>query len=115
LTSYERSLGVRTSRTGGVIFAGRDYTSPEIELYFALNSLASSLQLYSSVAPALGGGSSLQGASQVVVRAARQADRAVGRAGTARTTGVERDWAAVREVLAQFAQSNGQSIDREER
>ncbi len=115
LTGYERSLGVRSSRNGGTVFSGRGYTEPEVELYFALNSLASSMQLYNVVAPGLRDRDALHGAAQVIVRAARQVDRAVGRAGTNRTTGVERDWSGIRADFASLAESIGVTLDRDER
>jgi peptidoglycan hydrolase-like protein with peptidoglycan-binding domain len=115
LANYERALGVRTLRTGAVAVSGRDYTEPEMELYFAVNSLAGSLQLYASIAESLRDPSSLHGADQVIVRAARQVDRAIGRAGTARTTSVERDWTGMRQEFADLAQAIGASLDRDER
>ena len=51
----------------------------------------------------------------MIVRTARQVDRAIGRAATERTTGVERDWSGVRQDFADLAQSIGASLDREER
>jgi hypothetical protein len=115
LRGYERALGVRTLRSGAVTLTGRGYTEPEMELYFAINSLASSLALHTSVAPSVSDPASLHGAVQVIVRAARQVDRAVGRAGTNRTTGVERDWSAMRSDFADLAASINASLDRDER
>jgi hypothetical protein len=113
--AYERALGVRTLRDGSVALSGRGYSEGELELYFALNSLESSLRLYAAVAPAAASDPALRGGLQVVVRAARQVDRAIGRAGTQRTTDVERDWSGMRQEFADLAESVGASLDRDER
>lgn len=115
LTDYERALGIRTLRSGAVVLGGRNYTDGEMELYFAVNQLSSSLRLYSAVSPSLRDDAKLKGALQLIVRAARQVDRAIGRAATSRTTGAERDWSALRPEFADLAQSIGASLDREDR
>jgi peptidoglycan hydrolase-like protein with peptidoglycan-binding domain len=113
-TAYERALGVRVMRTGAVTLTGRNYTDGEMELYFAVNALASQMRLYAAIEPSLRDPAALKGSLQLIVRAARQVDRAIGRAATARTTGAERDWAAMRPDFDELARAAGASLEREE-
>jgi peptidoglycan hydrolase-like protein with peptidoglycan-binding domain len=114
LVAYERALGVRVSRTGAVTLTGRNYTDGEMELYFAINTLSGQLKLYTAVAPSLRDEAALKGSLQLIVRAARQVDRAIGRAATSRTSGAERDWAGLRPDFDELARTAGASLDREE-
>jgi peptidoglycan hydrolase-like protein with peptidoglycan-binding domain len=93
LTQYARALGVRyNASTGQIVMMRVDYRENEIELLFALNSLAVSARLYTQIVGATNDPQALVGATDLFVAQADQVNRVFGRTRSDRATVVARNW-----------------------
>ena len=109
---YGRMIGVQAGRSGSPAFSARTYRENEIELYFALSSLASLTQLYEQLSASTSDAEALRGAAQAVVRAARHVDRSVERARSDRPGVAEKRWPELRARFVALAESHGLRFDR---
>lgn len=95
LQRWRYAVGIASN---GRMSASRDYTEPEVELYFALSAFADNAGLYEQTALASGNMAGLTAASRALVDAARRVDAAMEAADPpARTVAT---WEQVRSVLA---------------
>jgi hypothetical protein len=112
--SYERALGVRAQpRTGDLTFTGRGYNEGELELYYALGSLADSTRLLAQMSAGVRDPQALQGATGILVRTARMFDRAVERGKSQRTAQVAREWQQLRPEFVRLAELAGRQFERD--
>lgn len=112
LSDYARVLGLRYNPLSGQIVMTRaNYRENEIELLFALNSLASSAKLYTQVLRNTTDPDAIKGATDLYVSQANMVDRAVARTRSGRAAGVARAWDGMRDDFVALDTNN--SMNRE--
>lgn len=110
LYDYAKMLGVRYSFfTGQVTFTSRNYRENEVELLFALNSLASATKLYTQLIRTTDDVQGIDGATDIVIEQARSVDRAAARARSNRAESIVRRWNAMRDEVL-IADNGNQSV-----
>ena len=113
LADYARILGVRYNRfTGQVTFTAKNYRENEIELLFALNSLASASKLYTQLIRTSDDPQGLSGATDIVLEQARSVDRAAGRTRSGRADSIVRRWTAMRDDVMIIDNGTANVVDR---
>lgn len=113
LADYARILGVRYNRfTGQVTFTAKNYRENEIELLFALNSLASASKLYTQLIRTTDDPQGLAGATDIVLDQARSVDRAAGRTRSGRADSIIRRWTAMRDEVMVIDNGTATVVDR---
>jgi hypothetical protein len=113
LSDYARILGVRYNRfTGAVTFTARNYRENEIELLFALNSLASASKLYTQLIRTTDDPQGLAGATDIVLQQARAVDRAAERTRAGRAEPIVRRWTAMRDEVMVMDNGTATVVDR---
>lgn len=113
LADYARILGVRYNRfTGQVTFTAKNYRENEIELLFALNSLASASKFYTQLIRTSDDPQGLSGATDIVLEQARSVDRAAGRTRSGRADSIVRRWTAMRDDVMIIDNGTANVVDR---
>lgn len=113
LADYARILGVRYNRfTGQVTFTARNYRENEVELLFALNSLASASKLYTQLIKTSDDAQGLAGATDIVLEQARSVDRAASRTRSGRADAIIRRWKAMRDDVMIIDNGTANVVDR---
>ncbi len=113
LADYARILGVRYNRfTGQVTFTAKNYRENEIELLFALNSLASASKLYTQLIRTTDDPQGLAGATDIVLDQVRSVDRAAGRTRSGRADSIVRRWTAMRDDVMIIENGTATVVDR---
>lgn len=98
LNDYARILGVRYNFFNGqVTFTARNYRENEVELLFALNSLASASKLYTQLIRTTDDAQGIAGASDIVIQQVRSVDRAAERTRAGRADSIIQRWTAMRD------------------
>jgi peptidoglycan hydrolase-like protein with peptidoglycan-binding domain len=111
LTDYSRALGVRyIPLTNQIILTRANYRENEVELLFALNSLAATSRLYTQILKATVDPQALQGANDLFVAQANMVDRSLTRTRSGRAAIVARNWDA---ISGQFERLDNGSTDRD--
>lgn len=110
LTAYARALGVRyIPLTNQIILTRANYRENEIELLFALNSLAATSRLYTQIIRATADPQALEGANDLYVAQANMVQRSLERTRSGRAAIVARNWDSIQtrfEVLDSNANSD---------
>ena len=115
LSDYARALGVRYISVNNQIFLTRaNYRENEIELLFALNSLASTSRLYTQLIRATTDPQALQGANDLYVAQANMVDRAVARTRSGRAAVLARTWDTVKVEFERLDNSADRDFNRSE-
>lgn len=97
LSDYARILGVRYNFFNGqVTFTAKNYRENEVELLFALNSLASASKLYTQLIRTSDDTQGIAGATDIVLEQARAVDRAANRTRAGRADVIVRRWNEIR-------------------
>lgn len=110
LADYARVLGVRYNRwTGAVSFTAQNYRENEVELLFALNSLASTSKLFTQLVRTSNDGQAIDGACDLMVEQARGVDRAAGRTRSQRAEPFILRWKQMRGDIMELDSGNGPS------
>ena len=113
LSDYARILGVRYNLfTGQMTFTARNYRENEVELLFALNSLASASKLYTQLIRTTDDVQGISGATDIVVEQARAVDRAAGRTRAGRADTIIRRWTAMRDDVMIIDNGTANVVDR---
>jgi hypothetical protein len=111
LTQYTRALGVRYNASTGQIVLGRaDYRENELELLFAINSLAASARLYSQIVRATTDPQAIAGAADVFVSQANQVDRVFARTRSGRATVAAERWQTLRDSFTRLGNNRQGSL-----
>jgi peptidoglycan hydrolase-like protein with peptidoglycan-binding domain len=93
LNGYAQTLGVRYNRvTGQLQFNSWNYRENEVELLFALNSLATTSRLYTQLVRTSNDPQAIAGATDVYAQNIRAVDRALDRTKAGRANAVRQGW-----------------------
>jgi hypothetical protein len=114
LSDYARALGVRyVPLTGQLVLTRANYRENEVELLFALNSLAASARLYTQVLRATNDPQAIAGATDLFVAQANQVNRALTRTNSGRANVVARSWPNVRDDFERMGNGADTNFNRE--
>lgn len=113
LSDYARILGVRYNMfTGQLTFTARNYRENEVELLFALNSLASATKLYTQLIKSTDDVQGMAGATDIVLEQARAVDRAANRTRSGRADSIVQRWSAMRDNVMIIDNGTTNVVDR---
>ena len=107
LAQYSRILGLRYDRfTGQLKFTRTNYRENEVELLFALNSLASATRMYTQLLRTTEDRQAISGGTDMVVAQANALERSANRTRSPRAASVIAAWQAMRDDVRRLS-SNG--------
>ena len=114
LSDYALALGLRyNAATGQIVMTRANYRENEMELLFALNSLAASARLYTQIVRATEDPQALAGATDLFVNQANVVDRALQRTNSGRANVVARAWPNLRDDFERMDNSADKNFNRQ--
>jgi hypothetical protein len=112
LSDYARALGVRyVPVTGQLVMTRANYRENEVELLFAINSLAASARLYTQIVRATNDPQAIKGATDLFVAQSNIVDRAVSRTNSGRAAIVARNWPSLRDSFARMGNGPDRNLN----